>query len=79
MVLAVSLYSYHARELLACWFLFGLIFLALMLVTLGSVVASYAARNVFRWVSITVGAKPIAVLDPSDFHLKIASDDLKLK
>jgi hypothetical protein len=46
---ALSLYSYYVRELLASLFLFSAIFLAMGLIVLGVVVAWYASEQVALW------------------------------
>jgi hypothetical protein len=46
---ALSLYSYYVRELLASLFLFSTIFLAMGLIVLGVVVAWYASEQVALW------------------------------
>lgn len=47
--MALSLYSYYVRELLASLFLFSAIFLAMGLIVLGVVVAWYASEQVALW------------------------------
>lgn len=48
-IVALSLYSYYVRELLASLFLFSTIFLAMGLIVLGVVVAWYASEQVALW------------------------------
>jgi hypothetical protein len=49
LLVALSLYSYHVRELLACWIFFGLLFVTLALMILGGVLAWHIAKNASQW------------------------------
>jgi len=51
-LLGLSLYSYHAQELLVCWLFLGLMFVALALIILMGVLGYYAGKCV-------VGSVPI--------------------
>jgi hypothetical protein len=44
-LLGLSLFSYHVRELMVCWILFGLVFVSLVLVILAGVLAWHTART----------------------------------
>ena len=48
-MVALGLYSYNVRELLASLFLFSALFLALGLIVLGAVIAWYASEQVALW------------------------------
>jgi hypothetical protein len=50
-LLGLSLYSYHAQELLVCWLFLGLMFVALALIILMGVLGYYAGKCVVGWVS----------------------------
>ena len=48
-IVAIGLYSYYVRELLASLVLFSALFLAMGLIVLGVVVAWYASEQVALW------------------------------
>jgi hypothetical protein len=48
-IVALGLYSYYVRELLASLFLFSALFLATGLIALGVVLAWYASKQVALW------------------------------
>jgi hypothetical protein len=52
-LLGLSLYSYHAQELLVCWLFLGLMFVALALIILMGVLGYYAGKCVDTSVPIT--------------------------
>jgi hypothetical protein len=70
--LGVCIYSYHVRELLACWFFFCLLFALLALLILGGLLASYAAKYVMDWTKagrpagLVVGAGPVKLQQLTD-------------
>jgi hypothetical protein len=49
LLVALSLYSYHVRELLACWIFFSLLFVTVTLMILGGVLAWHAAKKASSW------------------------------
>ena len=49
LLLAISPFSYHARELLTCWLFFGLLLVSITPLILGTVLACYAGRWIIRW------------------------------
>jgi len=49
LLVGLSLYSYHVRELLACWIFFGLLFVTVALMILGGVLAWHAAKKASSW------------------------------
>jgi hypothetical protein len=79
LLLALSLYSYHAQELLVCWLFFSLAFASLVLVILGAVVVWYAGNHVIHWASMATRATPTVVLGPAELHLKRISGAGNLK
>jgi len=48
-LLGLSFYSYHVRELLICWLFFSLLFVLLALVILGRVLAGYSGKICGPW------------------------------
>ena len=79
LVLGLGLYSYHMRELMACWFFFSLLFVLLALLILGGVLACYAGKCVIDWASKTPRVTPAVTLSTDDVRLKTISDGLELK
>ena len=53
-LLALSPYSYAARELLVCWVFIGLFLLALTPAILGGALAYYVGRWIFHWAWTTL-------------------------
>jgi hypothetical protein len=49
--LGLYLYSYHVRELLACWLFFCLLFALVALLMLAGLLASQAAKYVMDWTN----------------------------
>jgi hypothetical protein len=49
--LGLCLYSYHVRELLACWLFFCLLFALVALLMLAGLLASQAAKYVMDWTN----------------------------
>ena len=66
-LLALSSYSYGARELLVCWLFFGLLLVSISPVILGAVLAYYAARRIIRWAWMLSRVTPKPTLDLSPF------------
>jgi hypothetical protein len=56
LLLALSRYSYRAKELLACWLLFCSFFVFLAVLFLASVLACYAIHHLLDWMNM---AKPV--------------------
>ncbi len=79
LLLGLSLYSYHVRELLVCWLFFSLLFVSLAVVILGGVLASYAGKYVIHWVSTAAGVTPLVALGSGELHLNTISGARKLK
>ncbi len=79
LLLGLSLYSYHVRELLVCWLYFSLLFVSVVLVILGGVLACYAGKYAIDWVRTAAEATPVVALGSGDLHLKTIPDARKLK
>jgi hypothetical protein len=62
--LGLCLYSYHVRELLACWFFFCLLFALVALLILGGLLASHAAKYVMDWTNAGRPPRLVAGIDP---------------
>ena len=78
LILGLSLYSYHVRELLVCWLFFTLLFVCLALVLLGGVLAVYAGERVTVWAR-TPAMTPVLALAPAELRVKIIPDARRLK
>jgi|SRR5208283_3119229 len=78
-LLVLSLYSYRAQELLACWLFFGLMFVALAPVILVGVLGFYAVKHLIRWASTAARVMPTTTMSPAEVHLKTISGDGQLK
>jgi hypothetical protein len=79
LLLGLSLYSYHVRELLVCWLFFSLLFVLLALLTLGGVLACYAGKYVTVWARTVAGVTPVVVLGAGELQLETISDVKKLE
>jgi hypothetical protein len=79
LLLGLSLYSYHVRELLICWLFFCLLFVLLTLVLLGGVLGCHAGQYVIHWAGTAARVKPVMALSSVELHLKTISDAGKLK
>lgn len=79
LILGLSLYSYHVRGLLVCWFFFSLLLVVLALVILGGVLACYAGEYATHWAHTAAPVTPMLALGSAELHLKTISDGRKLK
>jgi hypothetical protein len=79
LILGLSLYSYHVRELLVCWLFFTLLFVCLALLLLGGVLAVYAGERVTGWARTPAGMTPVLALAPAELRVKIIPIARKLK
>lgn len=52
LLLALTRYSYRAKELLACWLFFCSLFAALVLVFFGAVLAGFATQYFLKWLNV---------------------------
>ena len=78
LLLGLSLYSYHARELLVCWLFFSVLLVCLALVVLSGVLAVYAGEYL-EVLARNAAAMTPAVLGFSKLHLKYMWDAKKPK
>jgi hypothetical protein len=79
LLLLVSRYSYHVRELLVCWLLFTAVFAALAVLVLTGALACHAGKYAIHWVSATAPVAPVAGLGPDEACLKMVPDSITLK
>ena len=79
LLLGLSLYSYHVRELLVCWLYFSVLFVCVTLLLLLGVLGVYAGECVAVWARSATGMTPVLVLASTDLRVKIISDATKLK
>ena len=79
LLVGLSLYSYHVRELLVCWLFFSLLFVVLALLTLGGILAFYAGKYAAHWARATAPVAPVLALSSAELYLKTLSDGGKLK
>jgi hypothetical protein len=79
LILVLGLYSYHARELLAGWLLFSLVFVSLALLIIGGVLACYAGKYIIHWASEAARVTPVVALGSGELHLRIILDGGKMK
>jgi hypothetical protein len=78
LILGLSLYSYHVRELVVCWLFFTLLFVCLALVLLGGVLAVNAGERITVWARTAAGVTPVLALAPVKVPLKSTPDAIKL-
>ena len=79
LLLGLSLYSYHVRELLVCWLYFSVLFVCVTLLLLLGVLGVYAGECVAVWARSAMGMTPVLVLASTDLRVKIISAATKLK
>jgi len=79
LLLGLSLYSYHVRELLVCWLFFCLLFVLLALVILGGVLAAHVGSQAIHWAGTAVRVAPMVALDSDEIQLDAISGGRKLK
>ncbi len=77
LLLGLSLYSYHVRELLVCWLFFSVLFVLLALMILGGVLACYAGKYATHWARTTAPVTPVLALGSAELHLKTIPDAKK--
>lgn len=73
LLLGLSLYSYHVRELLVCWLFFSALFVSLSAVMAGGVLAFYAGKFVLDWAGSEARVAPVLVLAPVEIQVKTMS------
>ncbi|MGB7436572.1 MAG: hypothetical protein WBW49_14255 [Candidatus Acidiferrum sp.] len=79
LLLGLGLFSYHVRELFACWLFFSLLFVLLVLLIVGGVLACSVGKCVIDWVCTTPRVTPVVTFSTTDRPLKTVSDGLELK
>jgi hypothetical protein len=79
LLLGLSLYSYRVRELVACWLFFIVLFVVLVLLILGGVLAWYTGIYAVHWARTTVPATPALALASAEVHLETISSARGLK
>ena len=62
LLLVLSLYSYHVRELLVCWLYFSVLFVCMMLVILIGELGVYAGECVAVWARSAAEITPVLKL-----------------
>ena len=62
LLLVLSLYSYHARELLVCWLVFTSICVCVTLLILIGLLGVYAGERLTVWARATAGMTPVLAL-----------------
>jgi hypothetical protein len=78
LLLGLSLYSYHVRELLVCWLFFCVLFVLLALLVLAGVIACYAGKHATRWARTAAPVSSGLALVSVELHLKAIPDARKL-
>ncbi len=79
LLLGLSFYSYHVRELLICWLFFSLLFVLLALVILGRVLAGYSGKYAVRWAGTAMRLTLVVALGSGELQLDAVSGGRKLK
>jgi hypothetical protein len=67
-LLGLSIYSYRVRELLICWLFFCLLFVLLVLLTLGGALVAHASKYVLDWTNAGARVTPAAALRSCDIQ-----------
>jgi len=80
LLMGLSLFSYHVRELLVCWIFFVLLFVAVAAVILGGVLAWHAAEAAVHRAGGAPPAVPALALDAgAELPVKAVLDGSKLE
>lgn len=66
LLLGLTLYSYHLRELLVCWLFFSVLFVCMMLVFLMGELGVSAGERVTVWVRSAAETTPASELTAID-------------
>ena len=74
LLLGLGLFSYHVRELMVCWLFFSLLFVLLVLLIFGGVLACSVGKCVIDWVCTTPRVTPVVTFSTDDLQLKTISD-----
>jgi hypothetical protein len=78
LLLGLSLYSYHVRELLICWLFFIVLFAVLALLVFGGVLAFHAGKYASQWARIAAPVTPVLALAAAELQLEIIAEAKKL-
>jgi hypothetical protein len=78
LLLGLSVYSYHVRELLVCWLYFSVLFVCMMLVILIGELGVYAGEYVAVWARSTAGMTPVLEFAAIELPLKNIPEPRKL-
>jgi hypothetical protein len=78
LLLGLTLYSYHLRELLVCWVFFSVLFVCMMLVFLMGELGVSAGERVTVWVRSAAETTPASELTAIEFAVKSVSEPRKL-
>jgi hypothetical protein len=70
LLLGLSLYFYHVRELLVCWLIFTLLFACVTLLVLGGVLAVQTGEYLTVWVRTLPRMTPVVALGHVELPLK---------
>lgn len=77
LLLGLSLYSYHVRELLICWLFFSVLFVCMMLVFLIGELGVCAGECVTVWARSAAETTPAPELTAIEFPVKSVSEPRK--
>jgi hypothetical protein len=78
LLLGLSLFSYHLREILVCYLAFTVLFACVMLVILVGELGVYAGECVSGWVDLATVKTPVLALVSSEPSMKSVLQQAKL-
>jgi len=78
LLLCAACYSYRVKELLVCWLFFCSLFVLLVLMFLGAVLACYAGKYLLAWTTAVHTVIPELAVCPGDLPLAVISAPLIL-
>ena len=79
LLLSLTLYFYHLRELLVCWLYFTVLFVCMILVILIGEVGVYAGGCIVVWACSTTGITPVLALVSPNPSLKVVLHTREVK
>ena len=79
LLLGLSLFSYHLREILVCYLIFTVLFACIMLLILVGELGVYAGEYVAVWVHLTTVKTPVLALVSSEPSMKIVFQASEIK
>ena len=79
LLLGLSWYSYHVRELLVCWLYFSMLFVCIVLVVLFGELGVHAGPCAAVWARSTTGITTVLALASAKPSLKIVLHARELK